>query len=66
MSIKIIQERLQTYQCQTALAEDFALREIAQEIVLAALARTNFFKHAAFQGGTCLRIFYGLNRFSEV
>lgn len=42
-----------------------ALREIMQEITLAALSRTNFFEKAAFYGGTALRIFYGLDRFSE-
>lgn len=29
------------------------------------LSRAGFFKHAAFYGGTALRIFYGLDRFSE-
>jgi predicted nucleotidyltransferase component of viral defense system len=42
-----------------------ALREIMQEIALAALSRTDFFKRAAFYGGTALRIFHGLDRFSE-
>ncbi|MEN9994985.1 MAG: hypothetical protein RL762_1642 [Bacteroidota bacterium] len=42
-----------------------ALREIMQEITLAALSRTDFFEKAAFYGGTALRIFYGLDRFSE-
>lgn len=42
-----------------------ALREIAQKIVLYALAQTSFFKNVAFYGGTCLRIFHGLDRFSE-
>ncbi|PKR82331.1 hypothetical protein CW751_00890 [Brumimicrobium salinarum] len=42
-----------------------ALREIMQEIALAGLSRTNFFEKAAFYGGTALRIFYGLERFSE-
>ena len=42
-----------------------ALREIMQEIALAGLSRTDFFEKAAFYGGTSLRIFYGLNRFSE-
>jgi predicted nucleotidyltransferase component of viral defense system len=36
-----------------------------QEITLAGLYRGNFYKHAAFYGGTALRIFHGLNRFSE-
>jgi predicted nucleotidyltransferase component of viral defense system len=42
-----------------------ALREIMQEVALAGLYRTGFFQKAAFYGGTALRIFYGLNRFSE-
>lgn len=65
MSIKIVQERLEFYKCQSILEEEHALREISQEMVLAALARTDFFKYAVFQGGTALRIFYSLNRFSE-
>jgi predicted nucleotidyltransferase component of viral defense system len=36
-----------------------------QEIVLCGLSRAGFFKKAAFYGGTALRIFYGLDRFSE-
>ncbi len=65
MSVKIIQERLLTYQCQTVLEQENALKEIAQEIALMALSRSGFFRDAAFQGGTCLRILYGLERFSE-
>lgn len=42
-----------------------ALREIMQEIALAGLNRAGFFEKAAFYGGTALRIFYGLDRFSE-
>lgn len=42
-----------------------AMREIMQEITLAALSRTDFFEKAGFYGGTALRIFYGLDRFSE-
>lgn len=42
-----------------------ALREIMQEITLAALSRTEFFEKAAFYEGTALRIFYGLDRYSE-
>ena len=61
----MIRQRLETYQCRTALEEEHAIREITQEVVLAALGRGDFFKHALFQGGTCLRIFHGLNRFSE-
>ena len=65
MSIKLIQVRLNSYNCKSEIEEEHALREITQEVALAALGRTDFFKHAVLQGGTCLRIFYGLNRFSE-
>lgn len=47
--------------------QDFhrALREIMQEIALAGLYRSGFFEKAAFYGGTALRIFHGIDRFSE-
>lgn len=41
------------------------MKEIMQEIVLCGLSRAGFFQKAAFYGGTALRIFYGLDRFSE-
>lgn len=65
MSVQMIQQRLLNYNCKTDIEEQQAIGEITQEVVLAALGRGDFFKHALFQGGTCLRIFYGLNRFSE-
>ena len=42
-----------------------AVREIIQEVALLGLWRAKFFEHAAFYGGTALRILYGLDRFSE-
>ena len=42
-----------------------ALYEVMQQIVLCGLYRGGFFNEAAFYGGTCLRIFYGLKRYSE-
>ena len=65
MSVRIIQERLAAYECQSALEEEQALREITQDVILAGLGRTDFFGYAGFHGGTCLRIFHSLNRFSE-
>ena len=41
-----------------------ALNEVMQQIALAGLHRGGFFEHAAFYGGTCLRIFHKLDRFS--
>lgn len=65
MSVEIIQERLDAYSCRSTLEEEQALREITQEIILAGLGRSGLFGRAGFQGGTCLRIFHNLNRFSE-
>ena len=42
-----------------------AEQEVCQKIALAGLHRGGFFDHAAFYGGTCLRIIHGLPRFSE-
>ena len=65
MSTEIIENRLKEYQLESKQEELCALKEIFQEMALAALARANFFKIAAFQGGTCLRIVHALRRFSE-
>src|SRR5476651_1439013 len=65
MSVEIIQQKLLAYECRTVLEHENALKEIAQEIALMALSRAGFFRVAAFQGGTSLRILYGLDRFSE-
>lgn len=56
---------LERYDCRSLQEHDQALREILQEITLVGLWRAKFFEHAAFYGGTALRIFYHLDRFSE-
>lgn len=61
----MIREWIQEYNPQNKEQAESALREIMQEVALAGLQRTGFFEKAAFYGGTALRIFYGLNRFSE-
>ena len=63
--IELIQERLSSYNAANQLEEEYAIKEILQEIALYGLWRAGFFDHAAFQGGTCLRILYGMTRFSE-
>lgn len=65
MNISVIQEKLLSYRSETIEEQDNALKEIAQEIALLSLYKANFFNVAAFQGGTALRILYGLDRFSE-
>ena len=61
----IIDEMLTKYHAKTLDERKNAMKEIIQEIVLCGLSRAGFFNKAAFYGGTALRIFYGLNRFSE-
>ena len=61
----ILQEMLNKYDIRTLEDRKNAIKEIMQEIVLSGLSRAGFFKKAAFYGGTALRIFYGLDRFSE-
>jgi predicted nucleotidyltransferase component of viral defense system len=60
-----IKYMLQKYSITTSEDQKNALQEIIQEIVLMGFSRSNFFKQAAFYGGTALRILYGLDRFSE-
>src|SRR6187431_3256300 len=61
----MIKEWLEEYKPSGHDDAEQALREIMQEIALAGLQRSGFFEKAAFYGGTALRIFYGLDRFSE-
>lgn len=61
----VIEAMLNKYNPQNEIEKENAIKEIVQEIVLAGLSRGGFFNKAAFYGGTCLRIFHGLNRFSE-
>ncbi len=61
----VIETMLGKYNPKNNEERENAAKEIIQEIALAGLSRGGFFEKAAFYGGTCLRIFYGLNRFSE-
>ena len=61
----ILDEMLKKYHAETLDEKKHAVKEIIQEIVLCGLSRARFFDKAAFYGGTALRIFYGLDRFSE-
>jgi len=62
---KALEELLRPYNVLTPLDWTHAIREVVQEIALLGFWRSGFFEHAAFYGGTALRIFHGLNRFSE-
>lgn len=61
----VIKTMLGRYKCTTRQDYENALKEIIQEIALLGLWRAKFFEHAAFYGGTSLRILYQLDRFSE-
>ena len=61
----VIETMLGKYNPKNNEERENAAKKIIQEIALAGLSRGGFFEKAAFYGGTCLRIFYGLNRFSE-
>lgn len=61
----IISQMLEKYDLRSKESCLNALKEIVQEITLSALAKSDFFDYAAFYGGTALRIFYGLDRYSE-
>ncbi|NCC61616.1 MAG: nucleotidyl transferase AbiEii/AbiGii toxin family protein [Verrucomicrobiae bacterium] len=62
---KALEDMLRPYAPVTPLDWMHAIREVVQEIALLGLWRSGFFEEAAFYGGTALRIFHGLNRFSE-
>jgi len=61
----IIEQMLTAYETQTLYDKKNGIKEVVQEIVLCGLSRSGFFKTAVFYGGTALRLFYGLDRFSE-
>jgi predicted nucleotidyltransferase component of viral defense system len=61
----VIAQRLDGYRAKSATEQLSACKEILQEIALLGLSRTDFFQQAAFHGGTALRLFHKLDRFSE-
>ena len=60
-----IEKMLKNYKVKNMYDMKNAMKEIIQEIVLCGWSRAGFFQKAAFYGGTAIRIFYGLDRFSE-
>ncbi len=58
-------QMLDAYACKTRDDYVNAIREILQQLALLGLWRAKFFEHAAFYGGTALRILHGLDRYSE-
>ena len=64
---RVLEEKIKEYAVTSVLDQENVLQEIVQQIVLASLSRAGLFSsaQAVFHGGTCLRIVYGMNRFSE-
>ena len=62
---EIFNQMLSAYDQTTEQQKRNAIIEVNQQIILAGLYNGGFFNEAAFYGGTCLRIFHGLQRFSE-
>ena len=56
---------LSRYDLTTEQHKRNAIFEVNQQMILAGLYAGGFFESAAFYGDTCLRIFHGLQRFSE-
>ena len=56
---------LSAYNPVTEQQKRNAVFEVNQQVILAGLYNGGFFDLAAFYGGTCLRIFHNLQRFSE-
>lgn len=63
--MNIFDQMLSRYEIKTNEQKRNATHEVMQEITLAGLYRGGFFDKAAFYGGTCLRVFHELPRFSE-
>ncbi len=61
----LYERMLSAYDQSTDSGRRNAIYEVSQQLVLAGLSNGGFFDKAAFYGGTCLRIFHGLDRFSE-
>lgn len=62
---EIFNQMLSGYDITTEQQKRNAIFEVNQQVILAGLYNGGFFNEAAFYGGTCLRIFHGLQRFSE-
>jgi predicted nucleotidyltransferase component of viral defense system len=63
--VSLFEQMVSRYEIKSSNDKLHAVREVLQEITLSALYRAGFFSRAAFYGGTCLRIFHGLPRYSE-
>jgi predicted nucleotidyltransferase component of viral defense system len=63
--MSVFDQMMSRYEIKSENDRRNAIHEVMQEIALAGLYRSGFFEKVAFYGGTCLRIFHSMPRFSE-
>ena len=61
----VVAQRIGEYAPDNEVEQENVLQEIVQHYILGSLSRAGLFAEAVFHGGTCLRIMYSINRFSE-
>ena len=62
---RVLSARIRDYAPANLIEQENMLQELMQHYVLSSLSRAGLFGEAMFHGDTCLRIVYGMNRFSE-
>lgn len=65
MTGDMLKRRIDEYSPVNSIEQENVIQEIMQQYILSSLSRAGFFNTAMFHGGTCLRIIFGTNRFSE-
>jgi len=62
---RVLSTRIREYAPANPVEQENVLQELMQHYVLSSLSRAGLFAEAMFHGGTCLRIVFAMNRFSE-
>lgn len=62
---RLFEERIKHYNPADPGEQEHVIQELLQQCILASLSRAGFFSKAIFHGGTCLKMFHGMPRFSE-
>ena len=62
---RVLSARIREYAPASPIEQENVLQELMQHYVLSSLSRAGLFVEAMFHGGTCLRIVFAMNRFSE-
>lgn len=62
---RMLAQMLREHETLTSADKKNSSKELVQELALCGLSHAGFFKSVVFYGGTALRVFHGLDRFSE-